>query len=430
MEKKGSQKTVLFVDDEKSILSSLKRLFFDDPALQILTAESGAEGLALFKDNRIDLVVADFRMPQMNGSQFLAQVKALSPRTIRIILTGYADMDAIISSVNTGEVYRFLTKPWNDDDLKGTIRKALEYADLLERNEQMAAKIKSQNDELVALNASLEQKVKQRTEQLEKAIKFLKELTETVKKNFHGMVLLFTDLMALSNMFLGAHSKRVADLSSAVAARLRLDTEASEVVYYGALLHDIGLVGASENIVNKQSSLLTEEETARYRQHPIIGEKVISAVHNLKRVAAVIRSHHEDFAGGGYPDGISGREIPLGARIVRIANDYDSLIFKEGMKPKEAVNLMSERSALAYDPEIFNYFLNVAEENIGKGEGQIHQIAVHELKAGMYLVDDVILKNGLLLVPKGAVVTSAILEKIASFTGGLIDEMQEVHAIF
>lgn len=113
--------TVLFVDDERNILNAFMRVFRME-GYNILTAGSGPEGLELAKGNRVALVVSDHRMPGMEGVEFLSKVKAVSPDTVRFMLTGYADLKAVMGAINKGEVYRYITKPWNDDELKAAVR--------------------------------------------------------------------------------------------------------------------------------------------------------------------------------------------------------------------------------------------------------------------------------------------------------------------
>lgn len=124
------------MDDEVHVLNSLKRLFRKED-FTILTANGGKEGLSILEKQTVQLVVSDHRMPEMTGVEFLQRVKEQYPNTIRIVLSGYADAGAILGSINKGEVYRFLTKPWNDDDLKLTLRQCLEQYDLLEQNRNL-----------------------------------------------------------------------------------------------------------------------------------------------------------------------------------------------------------------------------------------------------------------------------------------------------
>lgn len=158
--------SILCVDDEKSILNALKRLLRRE-GYQLFFADSGLEGLELLKDHEVQMVISDQRMPQMSGTEFLAEVKARHPEILRIILTGYSDIDSITKSINEGHIYKFFFKPWNDNRLKVEIRQALEQFDLVETNRRLDETIVKQNLKLQAMNENLEELVQARTREIE-----------------------------------------------------------------------------------------------------------------------------------------------------------------------------------------------------------------------------------------------------------------------
>jgi YesN/AraC family two-component response regulator len=158
--------TLLIVDDEPNVLKSLKRLLLDTD-YKILMAESGEEGLKLFEDNEIHVVISDYRMPGMNGVEFLRLVKEKSPDTIRLILSGYADAVAIVEAINEGQVYRFITKPWNDQELLTTVINTFDHYALQKENEKLYGELQGRNKELQEMTVLLEEKVQQRTRDLE-----------------------------------------------------------------------------------------------------------------------------------------------------------------------------------------------------------------------------------------------------------------------
>lgn len=173
MPKASRPPVVLCVDDEASIRSALRRVFLEEP-WELLFAESGEAGLELIRDRAVDLVLSDFRMPGMDGVEFLKQVKEIQPDCMRIVLSGYADIRLIVSALNEGEVYRFLCKPWNDGELQHNIRKALEHHRLDRENRRL-------NQELVQFNAELERKVEERTRELSeknRSLRFAKIVLE------------------------------------------------------------------------------------------------------------------------------------------------------------------------------------------------------------------------------------------------------------
>ena len=158
--------TLLCVDDEKNILQSLKRLLRKED-YRILTASSGREGLEAIKKNDVQIVITDQRMPEMSGTEFLAVLKTKYPDILRIILTGYTNVDSITESINKGHIYKFLLKPWNDHNLKLEIRQAFQQYDLIQANKKLDEKVLRQNRELKEINENLEKLVLKRTKTLE-----------------------------------------------------------------------------------------------------------------------------------------------------------------------------------------------------------------------------------------------------------------------
>lgn len=170
-----AEQAVLAVDDEKSILNSLRRTLRKEP-YKLFTAESGAEGLEILAANEIQMVVSDQRMPNMSGTEFLSQVKKLYPDTVRVVLSGYAEAEAIVDSINRGEVFRFIGKPWEEDDLKGIIKQGLAHHDLVIQNRELSEQTKHQLVELERLNNLLADSVEERTRSLQFSQEVLEHL--------------------------------------------------------------------------------------------------------------------------------------------------------------------------------------------------------------------------------------------------------------
>ncbi|WP_026842590.1 response regulator [Citrifermentans bremense] len=157
---------ILCVDDEKNVLRSLERIFLDDD-YTILTASSGQEGLELLhEEEQVHVIISDYRMPGMNGVEFLRAAFDLHPECIRIILSGYADTTAVVAAINEGKIYKFIPKPWNDDELRVTVNKAIEHFEAQRRNLQLAEELRLKNMELREVNAKLERLVEERTLEL------------------------------------------------------------------------------------------------------------------------------------------------------------------------------------------------------------------------------------------------------------------------
>jgi two-component system, NtrC family, sensor kinase len=157
---------ILFVDDEKNVLRSLQRVFLDDD-FEILTASSGVEGLSLLEEvSPIHVVISDYRMPEMTGVDFLREVVKKWPETVRIVLSGYADTASIVSAINEGHIYKFIPKPWNDDELRVTITNALEKYFFSKKNRELANELITKNEELARINTELQRLIAERTSEI------------------------------------------------------------------------------------------------------------------------------------------------------------------------------------------------------------------------------------------------------------------------
>ncbi|MCK5094963.1 MAG: response regulator [Spirochaetes bacterium] len=407
---------VLFVDDEVNALSAFKRLFFNNDDIDIFTASGGTEGLKILGLNEIDLVISDMKMPELNGSDFLKYVKNKYPHVLRIMLTAYADISSALDAINKGEVYRFLTKPWNDDDLKITILNALEYSDLKKRNEEMSKVIWKKNRELTVLNESLEHKVEQRTVQIEQVIDKLKKVNVVLRQNFDEIINLLTGIISLFQKDLAAHSKRVAALSAALCDELVIGKDEKEIITHAAFLHDVGMLGATEEIFTTELEQLDEKGKNFFLYHPIIGEKIIGAVKSLSKISNIIRSHHEEYNGTGFPDNLRGSHIPLGSQIIKITSDYDTYRFSKGRSFEESVGVIKEGSYKSYNPDIIKSFVKIVTRSSAQKHSIVIRVRVKDLKAGMYLLDEIMLENGVLLIPSGVVVDNLIRKKIVTFS--------------
>lgn len=155
---------ILCVDDEKNVLRALERLFMDEE-YEVLTATNGEEALAVLAETPgIQLIISDYRMPGMDGVDFLKQVNERWPATIRIVLSGFADTASVVGAINEGQIYKFIPKPWNDDELKVTIAKALEVYFLRQKNERLSDELMEACLKLESINANLEEEVKSRAE--------------------------------------------------------------------------------------------------------------------------------------------------------------------------------------------------------------------------------------------------------------------------
>ncbi|MCD6121390.1 MAG: HD domain-containing protein [Spirochaetales bacterium] len=266
--------------------------------------------------------------------------------------------------------------------------------------------------------------------EIEKKLKVLEDVHRATRKNFKDVVQLLIAVISLSDKFLGGHLKRVAELAREFGLESGYSDDIREMIYYSALLHDIGMVGMPERIITGNPENFSYDDKIIYAKHPLIGEKIISSAYSLKRISEVIRSHHEHFDGTGFPDELKGEKIPFGARVACILSDYDSCLFKKGLSLQQTKETLLENSSLKYDPAMLETFSTLIDKKLSNLAKESHIIPIKSLQPGMFLKTDIVLKNGLLLLPKGVLVNSGMLKKLASFYGFIDDRVKRVEVIY
>ena len=436
-----SRHSILLVDDEVSITKALKRLFRKE-GHDIITASSGQEGLDMLEkaDKAVSLIISDQRMPGMNGAQFLEKAKDIFPHAIRFLLTGYSDMDAIVDAVNRGEINRYLTKPWNDDDLVLQVRQALEQFELVAENRRLTELTKKQNKELSELNKNLEEKVRQRTQEIVNKNKELNEANEKLEKSFMDTIRLLSSVITTLNPELGKYMGHVAQLAREVGEDFELNREDLDQLEMAGMVHDLGLLGLPEKLLLKPEESMNKTEFDMYSEHPVIAAMSLEPVEQLNEIGEIILYHHERYNGTGYPNGLRKDEIPLKSRILGTVADYckvidtwprdtkqimnrahkygnmfNNLILEE---PKEMINKIAKEIILQgvnrkYDVDVVTKLLKRIEKAATTDEGEkILKIHYEDVKEGMVLVRDLRVNDGRLLVSKGTSLKKASIKSI------------------
>jgi len=395
--------TVLCVDDEANILNALRRLFRQH-GYRFLAAPGGAEGLKVLEAESVDLVISDMRMPEMNGAQFLQQVRERWPDTIRILLTGHSDISSTVAAINQGEIYRYIAKPWDDNEVPLIVRHALERKDLEREKARLELLTRRQNEQLRDLNANLEQKVRERTDELQRAMDSLATANEKLKGNFVTAIKVFSNVIEMREGGIAGHSRRVADLARKLALHLGLDRAAVQDVLLAGLLHDIGKIGLPDALLSKPVALLDNDESVRFRTHPVKGATLLTALEELRGAAALLRSHHERFDGLGYPDGLKELAIPLGACILAVANDYDSLQFgtlvAKRQSAAETKAYIQKGRGQRYHPKVVDALFELLAGDPAEAAAPASELTLttKDLKAGMVLSRDLVTDAGAMLL--------------------------------
>ncbi|AKM45139.1 chemotaxis protein CheY [Burkholderia contaminans FFH2055] len=414
----GGVPSILLVDDEPSVLSALRRVF--RPAgYEILTAESGEAALEVLASTEVDLIVSDMRMPGMSGAEFLARARSLYPDTMRILLTGYAEIASVVQAVNDGGVYRYLNKPWDDHDLLLTLEQALEQRRLRREAARLAALTEAQNEALRRFNTELETQVRARTEELGQTVMFLEAAQRDLKSSFTAMVQVCASMIEMRCGSASGHAMRVGE----IARRLALSSGMSELhaqdVYFAGLLHGIGKLSLPDELLRKPLTKMTAEEHGLYLQHPLRAQMVLTPVAQLHKVASIVLHQYERFNGRGTPDSLAGDAIPLGSRILAIARDFEGLRNGDIGAPhsvEQALDALRSQAAVRYDPRIVDGLTELMRDPASLGiAASVAEVKSAQLREGMQLADDLRTHRGVLLMTKGSVMSAHQIELVRRF---------------
>lgn len=438
-----NEHTILLVDDEKAITKALNRLFRKE-GYRIMTAQSGPEGLEKLQQNDgpVSMIISDQRMPEMNGAAFLEKAKSIYPDAIRYLLTGYSDLEAVVDAVNRGEIHRYLTKPWNDEDLVLQVKQSLEHFELTSENRRLTALTIDQNKKLNELNKGLEQKVQERTKEVFDKNKALEEVNRMLEASFMDSIRLLVSLVEILNPKLGRQMRQVAQLARQVAEVFELEIAELDKIEMAGMIHDIGLLGFPEELMHKEIHQMSDEEGRLYSDHPTIASILLENVEKLSDVGEIVLYHHEYFNGSGFPNGLRGDQIPLGSRIILAASDYCQILstwprdlrkliaytrrhfdaeiwksFTVSDDPDTIIEEAAEKKLLMecnqkYDVEVVSALIKKIREN--KKIDPTFVVELNKVKAGMVLMEDLKLNDGRLLLTKGTKLKATSIESIIS----------------
>lgn len=358
---------ILFVDDEENVLQSMKRQLRKRFTLQ--TALSGDEALQVLKEQGpFAVIVSDMRMPGMNGVQLLAQAKDLYPDTVRIMLTGNADQETAMAAVNSGQIFRFLTKPCSI----ATLVPALALG--------------------------------------QRQYRLLTAEKELLQKTLKGSVTVLFELLSQANPTVFSGGLRIKELATLAAKQLELPNLWQ--IEVAALLAQIGCISLPSDIINKKYAGLTldEEENTMWLGYPEVGARLLEKIPRLEGVTTMIRWQQKRF--DDYDEQSSGdtfEEVLLGAQILKVAIDLDILIH-QGLPVQKALNKLQDQQG-AYNPNVLDALNNLNFHD----HVQTLSLQVDDLSVGMIAEEDIAAKNGALILPKGQGITWSVLQALYNF---------------
>lgn len=326
---------ILIVDDEENNLALLYRTL--RTKYIITKAHSAIEALEILRNEKFDCILSDHKMPLMDGVEFLKRVYDIQPRTMRLLVTAYSDVKILIDAINYAKIYRYIKKPYTPDELLMIVESALECYQLKIDNENL--------------------------------ITDLRDL-------FSGTVKAIIEALDAKDSFTLGRSRRVAFYALKIVNKMALSPAEVSKVELAGLLHDIGMIGVAEEILNKTQKL-SDEEFEKIKMHVHYSVKILEDIKQLCEITEIIKYHHEYYNGCGYPFGLKGEQIPLGSRIIAIADAYDSMVskraYRDSLSPEDALKIIEQGAGKQFDPnlvEIFKSILPEAQEEIRNYESK------------------------------------------------------------
>lgn len=447
---------LLIVDDELMLLKLLERVF--DGVYDVRLASSGDQALSILAEGFLpEVILADQRMPGMSGAEFLAKSRVLVPDAVRVILTGYTDVNDIIASINDGNVYKFLTKPWKNPELLQTVRHCFEHHNLSTQNKWLLEEVRLQNRNLQEVNEKLE---RQNVE--------LRELNTRINNNMLQTVRMLSSLITAGELhYYTNHAQTVASIARALAIEMGMSDDTISTIVIAALLHDIGKLGLPEKIVVADPDTLAPLDHSVYESHVEKGWQILQSVSGLERVATIVLQHHECSNGRGFPLGLDEDQIVREAQIVAISDLYHNLVYRiptdlfyKTAHPRALVQpleLTAHRQAEArkmlykkarnFRLDVFEAFIQLIRSgacphvqpgamlenppapvdtssgvNFGTGmqmrpttSQQVVSVPITQIEVGMVTAQDVRTIDGTLVLPAGTVIDYHKFQKLREF---------------
>jgi response regulator RpfG family c-di-GMP phosphodiesterase len=395
---------ILVIDDDQAVLTLLQ----DDlerAGYVTMTNTNPLKALEEIKQRTFSVIISDQRMPGLSGLNLLAQAARIQPSATRMLITGMMDIETVVDAINTGEIFRFIVKPWLREEFLAAVKNGVQRHELINHNAHLQSATQSMNEQLIELNRSLEQQVKlvaQKNSQLH-------NLNDALEDNLVHTMELCVHTMETFYPLLGNRARRAFQFCKSMSEMLQLDDEESRVLESSALLYDIGLVGVPRQIIRQweeEPETLGPAERALIEQHPILGQELTGFGSNLEAVGKIIRAHHENFDGSGYPDQLAGESIPWLARLLAVTAGYVS----NPLTDLEAIETVKAGAGTLYDPQAVRLFLRVHPTAVVPRKER--QVLLSELRPGMVLAKGIHTFNGLLLVAEGQELNATYIEKV------------------
>jgi putative two-component system response regulator len=350
-QRETSPKNIFIVDDEEPIRKVL-RTHLSKAGYSVVESTGGQNVFDEIDASPFDVLISDIKMPHVEGPAVLEFVRSKYDTRPVIMLTGLTDISLAINVMKKG-AFDYIMKPVKKDELLGTIEKAVTHGELLVRNKDL----ERQNREY---QLYLEDMVKARTDELNRKAQELDAANHLLKNMNIEFVTVMAETIEAKDRYTRGHCDRMREKSRQLGELLQLSDTEMETLEYATILHDLGKVGVSENILNKPGPL-TAEERKLMLQHAMLGEKILEGISLMGPAAKIVGSHHENFDGTGYPRGLKEEDIPLAARVISVLDMFDAMYsdrpYRKGMPIESILEELRRVAGTQLDPTIVELFI-------------------------------------------------------------------------
>ncbi len=359
MEAKANASNILIVDDEIGPRESLRMVL--KPNYNVYTVENGYAAIQMIQQIEMDVLTLDLKMPGMNGIDALKEIRMISPDVMVIIITGYGTLKTAIEAIRYG-VFDYIPKPFNVPEILAIIDKSIQRRKLNLKVKEVLGNCFNQQflkESAVGTDSPLQQENKGITDYKWDEI----NLSDTQSCLEFAKVLAYT--LEEKDPYTSGHSERVCYYSDFISKRLSLSPKERSELQIASYLHDIGKIGISNRFINKKGTL-TPTDWAVIKQHTKKSIELLVPLNLSPNIISYIQHHHERFDGTGYPDGLAGEKIPLGARIIAISDSYDSMTsdrpYRKPLTNGDAKSELLKNAGKQFDPRLVALFLDVLKE--------------------------------------------------------------------
>ncbi|KZY68746.1 MULTISPECIES: HD domain-containing phosphohydrolase [unclassified Oleiphilus] len=399
---------IVIVDDEQDVLNSMKRVFRKSP-FEVHTFDSGERAVEVLKDLRPDLIISDMRMPGMDGAEFLSQAKSIVPAAPRILLTGQADKEDTVRAINDGEIFAFVSKPWDNTEFLALAEDALARRNKEKMKNRALHTLKKMHDEVSESKEGIERELAEQSQENQQNKQATVDAYLLMEESF-------LNLLDMKQPGQRAFAHQLEEVVTKLAARLNVEKDGLKVLYQASRLHGLGKISVPDAVLEKGYSNLSESEKELYHAYPANGACTLIAIEAFSACSDILFKQQERLDGSGFPLGLKADELSPLNRLFNVALAYAELRFSPSVTPlphDQAIHELNANAA-AFDHKALQALSMIKLERELSDATKQTIVHVHGLKVGMVIVEDIYSEKNMLLLRGGTHVTEILIEKLTN----------------